>query len=161
MIVLALETATRAGSVALLDGSVCRAARGDASRTHGERLPGELVDAAAAAGRAIRDVDLFAVVLGPGSFTGLRVGVAAIQGLALVAGKGVVGISTLDALARGSSAQLGEFVRDRCRHLPGALEQLGVVEVGCAREALPAAAIDLVDLVLRADLHRELEFLGL
>jgi tRNA threonylcarbamoyl adenosine modification protein YeaZ/ribosomal-protein-alanine acetyltransferase len=101
MIVLALETVTRAGSVALLDGSVCRAARGDASRTHGERLPADLIEAAEASGHSLRDVDLFAIVLGPGSFTGVRVGVAAIQGLALVAGKGVVGLSTLDVLARG------------------------------------------------------------
>jgi tRNA threonylcarbamoyl adenosine modification protein YeaZ/ribosomal-protein-alanine acetyltransferase len=101
MIVLALETATRAGSVALIDGDRLDARRGDASRTHGERLPAELLDPLAAAGRALADVDILAVVTGPGSFTGLRVGIAAVQGLALAASKLVVGVPTLDALAVG------------------------------------------------------------
>ena len=101
MVVLALETATRAGSVALFDHGVCRARRGDAARTHGERLPGELIAIAREAGRALADVDLFAVVTGPGSFTGLRVGVAAIQGLALASDKRVVGVPTLELLANG------------------------------------------------------------
>ncbi len=100
MIVLALETATRAGSHATwIDGGL-QAAPGDPARTHGERLPLELVDALARTGHALIDVDLFAVVTGPGSFTGLRVGVAAMQGLALATGRPAIGIPTFDALAR-------------------------------------------------------------
>jgi tRNA threonylcarbamoyl adenosine modification protein YeaZ/ribosomal-protein-alanine acetyltransferase len=99
MVILALETATIAGSVALsVDGrSVART--GDGSRTHGERLPNELLDWLTTNGRRLDDVDAFAVVTGPGSFTGLRVGVAAIQGLALARQKGVVGVPTLEAMA--------------------------------------------------------------
>src|SRR5688572_659244 len=100
MLVLALETATREGSVAIRDDGVCHAhATADPGRTHAERLPGELVDALAATGRTLADVDLFAVVSGPGSFTGLRVGIAAIQGLALATGRPVVAVPTLEALA--------------------------------------------------------------
>ncbi len=100
MLVLALETATREGSVAIWDHGVCRAhTSADPARTHAERLPGELVDTLAAAGRTLADVDLFAVVSGPGSFTGLRVGIAAIQGLALATGRPVVAVPTLEALA--------------------------------------------------------------
>jgi tRNA threonylcarbamoyl adenosine modification protein YeaZ/ribosomal-protein-alanine acetyltransferase len=98
MVILALETATRAGSVAIWQDGVSAAAAGDASRTHGERLPGELTRWAETHGRSIADVDLFAVVSGPGSFTGLRVGIAAIQGLALSGGRLVVAVPTLDAL---------------------------------------------------------------
>jgi tRNA threonylcarbamoyl adenosine modification protein YeaZ/ribosomal-protein-alanine acetyltransferase len=107
MVILALETATIAGSVALsIDGrSVART--GDASRTHGERLPHELLDWLAANGRRLEDVDAFAVVTGPGSFTGLRVGVAAIQGLALARQKGVVGVPTLEAMAAAALSASG------------------------------------------------------
>jgi len=102
MIILALETATRAGSLALMvDGELSRAMAGDATRPHGARLPGELQQFAAVDGRTLRDVDVFAVVTGPGSFTGLRVGIAAVQGLALAGARPVIGIPTLDAMASG------------------------------------------------------------
>jgi tRNA threonylcarbamoyl adenosine modification protein YeaZ/ribosomal-protein-alanine acetyltransferase len=99
MVVLALETATRDGSVALWDHGTCHARTGDDPRTHGERLPGELLAWLAGHARELTDVDLFAVVSGPGSFTGLRVGIAAVQGLALATGRPVVAVPTLDALA--------------------------------------------------------------
>jgi tRNA threonylcarbamoyl adenosine modification protein YeaZ/ribosomal-protein-alanine acetyltransferase len=98
MVVLGLDTATRAGSVAIWQDGASAATAGDASRTHGERLPGELLRWAEAHGCSIADVDLFAVVSGPGSFTGLRVGIAAIQGLALAGGRLVVPVPTLEAL---------------------------------------------------------------
>src|SRR5262249_40468038 len=72
---------------------------GDETRTHAERLPAEIVALLAAHGRTIADVDLFAVASGPGSFTGLRIGIATIQGLALVAGRPVAAVSALDAIA--------------------------------------------------------------
>jgi len=101
MLVLALETVTRAGSVAVMDGAASHAAIGDASRTHGERLPQDATSWLARYGRTLADVDLFAVIAGPGSFTGLRVGMAAIQGFALSRDRKVVAVPTLDALACG------------------------------------------------------------
>jgi ribosomal-protein-alanine N-acetyltransferase len=74
------------------------AALGDPARTHGVRLPQDLVDRLARHGLGIRDVDLFAVVVGPGSFTGLRVGMATMQGLAMTTGKSVVPVSSFEAL---------------------------------------------------------------
>lgn len=101
MLILALDTTTRGGSLAIdIDGEV-HAEPGDPSRTHGERLPGEIVDLLARFGRTIDDVDLFAVVSGPGSFTGLRVGMATVQGLAMTTGKGAIGVPTLEAIASG------------------------------------------------------------
>src|SRR6058998_3716690 len=97
MRVLALDTTTPAGSVALIeDDRVEDERRGDAARTHAERLPGERLSAS--------DIDLFAVASGPGSFTGLRIGIATIQGLAFVHRRPVVGVSALDALAWAASA---------------------------------------------------------
>src|SRR3954469_22922265 len=103
MRVLALDTTTRAGSVALIDDDLVVDERaGDASRTHGERLPGEL----AALGAAWPTIDVFAVASGPGSFTGLRIGIATVQGLALVTARRIVGVSTLEALAQIASTRL-------------------------------------------------------
>jgi tRNA threonylcarbamoyladenosine biosynthesis protein TsaB len=53
----------------------------------------------AAQGRSLADVDVFAVAAGPGSFTGLRIGIAAMQGLAFAVARPIVGVSALDALA--------------------------------------------------------------
>ena len=106
MIVLGFDSATPATAVALLDG-----ARPDhaAERRHdpqpGER-PGHAAqllplaaDLLADAGRGFRDVERIAVGLGPGTFTGLRIGVATARALAQATGAELVGVSTLRALA--------------------------------------------------------------
>lgn len=107
MIVLALDTTTREGSVALLDGGrIVDERLGDSSRSHAERLPSEIVALLAANGRAIGDVDLFVVASGPGSFTGLRIGIATMQGLAFVRQRPLVGVSALDAIAFQAAPEL-------------------------------------------------------
>nr|MBA3948943.1 tRNA (adenosine(37)-N6)-threonylcarbamoyltransferase complex dimerization subunit type 1 TsaB [Acidobacteriota bacterium] len=106
MRILALETATRAGSWALLDdGAIVGEGEGDAGGTHDQRLPQPLMDMLAARGLGIADVDLLAVASGPGSFTGLRVGIATMQGFAVAAGKRIVAVPTLDAIAAGAAAE--------------------------------------------------------
>jgi tRNA threonylcarbamoyladenosine biosynthesis protein TsaB len=108
MIILALDTSTRIGSSAVLRGDdVLAEVPGDPSRTHAERLPADLMQALDEAGLALPDVDVFAVAAGPGSFTGLRVGIATMQGLALAAGRPLVGVSALDALAHVAAAAAG------------------------------------------------------
>ncbi len=103
MIVLSLDTTTRDGSIAVLHDSTVRVERaGDPTITHGQRLPSEIAEVLSAADTRIEAVDLFAVAAGPGSFTGLRVGIATIQGMAMAHGKRVVAVSTLDALARSA-----------------------------------------------------------
>ena len=104
MYVLALDTTTRDGSVALVDEHhVIEERRGDAARSHAERLPGELVALAAAHGLSVSEIDLFAIASGPGSFTGLRIGIATIQGLALTSGRRIVAVSALEALAESAA----------------------------------------------------------
>jgi tRNA threonylcarbamoyladenosine biosynthesis protein TsaB len=106
VLILALDTTTRGGSAAVLRDADARAVvAGDPARTHGERLPAELDRALRDAGLARRDVDLLAVASGPGAFTGLRIGLAAMQGLALALNRPVLGVSALDALATAAAAE--------------------------------------------------------
>jgi tRNA threonylcarbamoyladenosine biosynthesis protein TsaB len=104
MRVLALDSTTRAGSVALVEnGEVVDERLGDSSRSHGERLPSDLE----VLGAAWSSIDVFGVCVGPGSFTGLRIGIATMQGLALVTGTRLIGISALDALAQFATRHVG------------------------------------------------------
>jgi tRNA threonylcarbamoyladenosine biosynthesis protein TsaB len=100
MLILSLDTTTRAGSCALLrDDRVVREQIGDGSRDQAERLPRDLAALLERDGVALPDVDAFAVATGPGSFTGLRVGIATQQGLAMAMQKPLIGVSAFDALA--------------------------------------------------------------
>ena len=108
MLVLALDTSTAAGSVALVrDAELLGCHVGNPSRTHGERLPGDVTALLAAHDCAASAVDAYAVCCGPGSFTGLRVGLATIQALALVNQRPVVTVPTLEAVARAARPEAG------------------------------------------------------
>lgn len=103
MLILALDTSAAAGSAAVVrDAAVLAQQTGDPSRTHGERLPRELMSVLEEARVDLHAIDRFAVSIGPGSFTGLRVGIATIQGLALAQHKLVVPVSSFEALAANS-----------------------------------------------------------
>lgn len=100
MLILSLDTTTRAGSCALLqDDRVVHEQTGDGSRDQAERLPRDLATLIERGGVTLPDVDAFAVATGPGSFTGLRVGIATMQGLAMAMQKPLIGVSAFDALA--------------------------------------------------------------
>lgn len=100
MLILALDTTTRDGSLAIVrDGGVVLETTGDSNLTHGQRLPNDFARVCTEAGVSVRDIELFAVAAGPGSFTGLRVGIAAVQGLAYSLNRQVVPVPTLEAIA--------------------------------------------------------------
>jgi tRNA threonylcarbamoyladenosine biosynthesis protein TsaB len=100
LIILALDTTTRAGGVAIArDEEILVELPGDPARTHGQRLPGDIAAALDRARLRAADLDLLAVASGPGSFTGLRVGIATIQGLAMATDRRVVPVPSLDAVA--------------------------------------------------------------
>ena len=102
MRMLAIETATPAQSVALLeDDRLLAEASYDAKGSRGGLLLPTVDHVLRKAGVAAKDLDAVAVSIGPGSFTGLRVGLATAKGLALGTGAAVVGVSTLEALAAG------------------------------------------------------------
>ena len=99
MLTLAVDTTTNRGSFALArNGRLLEETRGDGESAHGARLPGAIRALLDRQGMATADVDRYAVALGPGSFTGLRVGIATVQGLALAHGRPVVGMPVLDVL---------------------------------------------------------------
>jgi tRNA threonylcarbamoyladenosine biosynthesis protein TsaB len=101
MVILALDTTTPTGSCALaVDGVVVREEASDPSLPPATRLPLDLMAILEHGSMKLGDVDGFAVAIGPGSFTGLRIGIATMQGLAFAAGKPLIGVSALDALAR-------------------------------------------------------------
>jgi tRNA threonylcarbamoyladenosine biosynthesis protein TsaB len=110
MLILAVDTSSKTGSLALArDGEVVDVLLGDASRTHGERLPREFDRLLTHAGARLADVDYFAVVTGPGSFTGLRVGIAAVQGLAFALSKRVIPVPALEVLATAEELGRGRI----------------------------------------------------
>ncbi|MCB1488191.1 MAG: tRNA (adenosine(37)-N6)-threonylcarbamoyltransferase complex dimerization subunit type 1 TsaB [Bauldia sp.] len=108
MNLLAIDTALEACSVAVArDGEPSVIASEMIGRGHAERLFAMIGAAMAEAGLAYSDLDRIAVTIGPGSFTGLRVGIAAARGLALVVGCPVVGIGTLAVLAAEARGKAG------------------------------------------------------
>ena len=104
-LILAIETATRAGSVALSRGkeTLCSAS-GDASASHSTDLIQTVEGILASGGAKLSDVELFAAALGPGSFTGLRIGLATIKSFAVCTGRSCAGVSTLAAIAHAAGA---------------------------------------------------------
>ena len=108
MILLALSTSGRAASAALLkDGVPLAEATRDEGLTHSETillLAAELLDQT---GLAPRDIGVFAADVGPGSFTGVRIGVCAVNAMAAACGAPVVAVSSLAALREGISEEPG------------------------------------------------------
>jgi tRNA threonylcarbamoyladenosine biosynthesis protein TsaB len=101
MRVLGIDTSTSCGSIGLIEDErfLCEySLEGKAS--HSERVLKTIDRVLEDSGISIGDIDGFAVSVGPGSFTGLRIGVSAAKGLAFATGKPVGGVSTLDALAQ-------------------------------------------------------------
>jgi len=111
MLLLSLDTTTRAASCAVArDGVVLNEEPIDPTRQLALQLPGALRDILDLSAIALEEVDAFAVATGPGSFTGLRIGIATIQGLALATGKPVVAVSALEALAQSAGRAPGTLI---------------------------------------------------
>jgi len=99
-IILAIETATRAGSVGLARGvSVLASRTGDATSSHSIDLLENIDNVLRDAGVELDAVDFFAAAVGPGSFTGLRIGLATTKSLAVALHRSCAGVSTLAAVA--------------------------------------------------------------
>ncbi len=135
MKILAVDTATKTCSVAVVDNDIPLAeltlARNQTHSIHIMEMIRSVLDLS---GLTVADLDGFAVTVGPGSFTGLRIGISSIKGLAAASGKPVVGVSTLDALAVGFShtsflicplldARKGEVYFARYRWVDGRLKK--------------------------------------
>jgi tRNA threonylcarbamoyladenosine biosynthesis protein TsaB len=111
MLILAIDTALDACSAAVLDtnaGKVIAQESRPMKRGHAEALMPLIARVMEASGMAFTSLDRIAVTTGPGSFTGLRVGLSAARGIALAAGKAVVGLTTLTAYAAPIVSESGE-----------------------------------------------------
>lgn len=100
MKILALDTSAKTATAAVIeeDKILCRASV-TVNLTHSQTLLPLCDSMLKAAGFALADIDLFAVSMGPGSFTGLRIGIGAVKGMAQGLNKPCLGVSTLEALA--------------------------------------------------------------
>lgn len=105
MKILAVDTATQSCSVAVTnDGTLCAELTTVRKQTHSKHLMELIHSVLEIAGFSVADLDGLAVTVGPGSFTGLRIGISTVKGFAYALDKPVVGVSSLDALARQCAA---------------------------------------------------------
>ena len=169
MTILSLETSAAVASVALLrDGKVLAEAACDASKKHAETVLPAIDALLRGAGCAMAGLDAFAVDVGPGSFTGVRIGVCLANGFALAMAKPVIPVDALRALyepyrggsglycalidARNGNAYAARYRDGRCVEAPRAVELaaygagldgarcIGDVPALCAPLELPSAA---------------------
>lgn len=135
MRILAVDTATTSCSVAIVDKTYLLSEFTlSKEETHSKHLMDMIKAALTMSGLNLSDLDGFAVTRGPGSFTGLRIGISTIKGLALASEKPVVGVSSLETLALQMSysrdlicpildARRGEVYFSRYRFLNGHLKK--------------------------------------
>lgn len=104
-LILSMDTATLGGSVCLMRGDeLLTSVIGDREVSHSSTLLRDIERALISSGVTIREIDLFAVAAGPGSFTGLRIGLATVKALAATLDRPSIGIPTLQAVARAGGA---------------------------------------------------------
>jgi tRNA threonylcarbamoyladenosine biosynthesis protein TsaB len=101
MKILAIETSTMLGGIAVADDSAGLIAemRLNVKSTHSERLMTEIDHVLQQSGLTAHDIDIFGVAIGPGSFTGLRIGLSTAKGFSYATGKPIVSVPTLEAFA--------------------------------------------------------------
>ncbi len=129
MRVLGIESSGPRGGVALLDaGRVVGTRVFERGMVHGREIAPAIQDLLAEAGFDLNTIDLLACDLGPGSYTGLRVGLAAAKGLALATGIPLAGVPSLDVLAeaaKGRAKLVCPAIDGRCGLIYGALYEDG------------------------------------
>jgi tRNA threonylcarbamoyladenosine biosynthesis protein TsaB len=138
MLILAFDTATDVATSALVADGEVLGERSSRAVTLLEDLDALLRQA----GTHTRDVEGLAVGIGPGSFTGVRIGLATARGLALALGVPVAGVSTLDALAAGAPGALPVIdARRREVFVPGRVLAPADVEVEAGRLCVGSGAL--------------------
>ena len=154
MKILALETSAKAVSAAITDGGrVLASGYQDTGLTHSRTLMPIVAHLFQNTGLTLQDCGAVAVAAGPGSFTGIRIGVSAAKGLAFSGDKPAVGVSTLAAMARNVSFAGGLVVCAMDARRNQIYNALFDAETGLPRRLTPDRAIGLAELAeeLRGD----------
>ena len=162
MIILAVDTTTFAGSTALLDGlKLLAEVNIDSSSTFSERLLPSINFLLETNQLNIRDVDAYAVAVGPGSFTGIRIGLSTIKSFAYASKKPVAPVSTLMALAfklRHSQVRLVCPILDaKKKEVYAALFESGREKL---KEVIPQGAYTPARFFSLLPSHRVIDFIG-
>ena len=152
MLTLGIETAADTCAVALSDGATPLVELAILRpRSHATRLTPMISDALAHVGAQPADLEVVAVSSGPGSYTGLRIGLSTAKGLCLASGAALAAVPTLDALADAALdvANEGDGVviaaRSRRGEIYGAAFEIRNHELATVHEAAPVAIADLPD----------------
>jgi len=162
MLILAVDTTTPSGSAAILDGARLVAEIGvESASTHSSRLLASVNLLLTGLQLKIEDIEGFAVAPGPGSFTGIRIGLSTVKSFAFASGKPVAPVSSLYALAwklRDSPARLICPMLDAKKgEVYGALYQ---VEGGRLKERVAQGAYSPGDFLARLPARRNILFIG-
>jgi tRNA threonylcarbamoyladenosine biosynthesis protein TsaB len=148
VLVLAVDTTTERESVAVVAGGEVRAEiRLRRADVHSRRLMPAIVAVLDAAAVRPSDVEGYAVTVGPGSFTGLRVGISTVQGLALAAGRPCLGVSVLDVLAariEGTAPALAVMTEAHRGEVFGGLYDAQARPLGAPSAEAPEAFLERV-----------------
>ena len=147
MKILSVDTSAQVAGAAVYDGEKLLADFNvNAGLTHSQTLMPLCEAALSSAGLTVGEIDAFAVSAGPGSFTGIRIGVSAIKGLAAASGKPCIPVSTLEGMAYNFPAEEGILccVMDaRCKQVYNALFRW---ENGTLRRLCDDRALSIKDL---------------
>jgi tRNA threonylcarbamoyladenosine biosynthesis protein TsaB len=165
MRIMAVDTATTSCSVAVIHGNDVLSERNwTTDQSHSRHLMGMVAGVLADHGLSLKDLDAFAVSRGPGSFTGLRIGIGTVKALAYAADKPLVGISSLEALAAQSDddgivcslldARKGEVYSCLYRKLHRRLLPLGPERVSPVERAVAEVAGPCLFIGNGIQLHR-------
>ena len=147
MLIFALDSSASPASAALLeDGKILSEFYINTKQTHSQTLMPMVEAVLRLSAKTLDDVDCLAVSAGPGSFTGVRIGVSCVKGLAMARNIPCAGISTLRAMAenaRGMDSIVCAVMDARCGQVYNALfrAENGEIERLCADRALPIAEL--------------------
>lgn len=160
-VILSLETATMGGSVWLGFGTVGLATRiGDPKVSQSATLLQDINDSLDEAGVKLVEVDLFACASGPGSFTGLRIGIATLKALAASLDRPSVGVPTLHAVAHAGGASSATVALLPAGRGELFAQMLSVSENGAVAELDTAAHLSPSNLIARYGGRRNLKWAG-
>ena len=151
MNILMIDTSGPACGVAVMrDGAIVYEAQLVSGRTHSQRVMPMLDAALSMSDMQVGDIDLFGAVLGPGSFTGVRIGVSTVKALAHAAGRRCIGVDALHALAANVTAFDGvicPILDARAQQVYGAMFRAGDIP----ERLMDDEAMKLVDFLEHVD----------